>query len=593
MNGIGNRLTGWIARPICREPVFFCTMALLMSLSHVLSAVDGVVLQMSLMEWRNVAIALSVSVFMAWGMAALLSVWQSRTLRVLLYAIGFLLLLTDLFLYYNFGTLLSPWILLLLKETNGSEASEFLGRYLLTAGSMKCYGCLLLIGIAAYLLEKRKVYFSPSAGWTSAIALAFLPVLALGGYLFLQAGRLVTLRTQYDFEAWHGGHGTYAKQSTPINLLHSWLYLRISGQDNEKAIRASQEAALVPASCLEQDTLNVVLVIGESFSKRHTPLYGYYLDTTPRLCALRDSGNLFVFQDVVAPYNMTTFSVKNILSTNSLADGEPWYARPSFPVVFKKAGFHVSIWDNQRPADMNVNVYDYALGSYMYAPQMLPISYCERNSRTYDYDLDLAEACREHRQTQKDKGHDYRHSLYIFHLMGQHSDAALRFPPSRELQVFGPKDIRRDDLDEQARQIIADYDNATRYNDLVVASIADIFRDKPSVMVYLSDHGEEVFDYRPFVGRSHEHNKSREAMSCQYEIPFVLWCSNSYLATHPGQVNAIRQALDKPATADDVAHLLFSLASIQTPYYNGKRDLLSPDYAVGRRILQGYIDYDN
>ena len=44
---------------------------------------------------------------------------------------------------------------------------------------------------------------------------------------------------------------------------------------------------------------------------------------------------------------MTTFSMKNMLSTNRISDNEAWHERPYFPVIFKKAGFNVSMWDNQ------------------------------------------------------------------------------------------------------------------------------------------------------------------------------------------------------------------------------------------------------
>lgn len=593
MRRIAKGLAGWIAKPIWQELPFFCLMVFAMFFSHFLWwASDGIV-EKSVMHWRNLFIALSLSVFMAWGLAAIISLWRSRFFKILLYAIAAWLMLTDLFLFFNFGSLLSPWVLLLMKETNSTESSEFLNRYLLTEGSFISYGCLLLFCLTAFLWEKRWKGRPYGLWLESTVALVAMPFLMLGAYLFFLSMKLLTLQSQYDFEAWHERQGLYAKQSTPTNLLYSALFLRVSGKDNEQAIRVCQEASHQPAVCTEQDTLNVVLVIGESFSKWHSPLYGYYLNTTPRLRALRDSGNLFVFQDVIAPYNLTTFSVKNILSTNSLADSEPWYACPAFPIIFKKAGFHVSVWDNQRPEGTDVSTYDYALGSYLYAPQMLPIAYCEYNTMTFKYDLDLMQACKQRRERQQAKGRRHKLCLYVFHLMGQHSDAAWRFPHTEALQVFKSQDIRRDDLDESARQTVADYDNATHYNDLVVSSIVDMFKGQPSVMLYLSDHGEEVYDYRPFIGRSHEQKKSKDALRCQYGIPFLVWCSDRYMKTHPQQMEAIRGAVDRPATADDVAHTLFSLAGIQTPYYQSRRDVLSSDYVVGQRIVQGYIDYDN
>lgn len=595
---MARKIAGWIAGPIGGELPFFCLMVFALFFSHFLwSITPGGVRGLSLMQWRNVGIAFSAPVFMAWGLCVLLHGCRRaglrRSLKVLLYALASLLMLADLLLLWGFGTLLSPWMLMLLAETNGNEACEFLTQNLLTANSMKAYGLLLLYGLTAFALERRWRGGTLSLPRQSAVAVAVAPFLAVGAYLFLLTARLPLLRTQYDFEAWHERRGFYAKQCTPTNLLYSALYLRVTRQDNALAIRSSQQAFRQPATCAEGDTLCVVLVIGESFSKWHTPLYGYDLATTPRLCALRDSGNLFVFSDAVTPYNLTTFSVKNILSTNSLADGEPWHARPALPVIFKKAGFHVSVWDNQRPGGADVSTYDYALGSYMYAPQMLPIAYDEWNTSTYTYDGDLVEAQRQRLGQQQASGHSHRLSLHIVHLMGQHSDAACRFPHTEGMLAFGPEDIRRTDLSEAERQAVADYDNATRYNDLVVGRIVDTFKEKPAVMLYVSDHGEEVYDYRHFLGRSHEHRKSREALRCQYEIPFLVWCSDRYMEAHPGQVEAIRKAQEKPLSADDLAHTLFSLAAIATPYYQSRHDVLSHDYVPGPRIVGGSTGYDN
>lgn len=58
------------------------------------------------------------------------------------------------------------------------------------------------------------------------------------------------------------------------------------------------------------DSLNVVYVIGESYIKCHSQLYGYYLPTTPNLYQEKKKGNLFVFDNVVSPFNRTTLTMK-------------------------------------------------------------------------------------------------------------------------------------------------------------------------------------------------------------------------------------------------------------------------------------------
>lgn len=93
----------------------------------------------------------------------------------------------------------------------------------------------------------------------------------------------------------------------------------------------------------------VILVIGESFNKYHSELYGYKLHTNPHMAQELRNGNLFVFSDVVTPYNMTSHVMKNLFSVNSLMDNESWGMFPIFPAIFRDAGFKVLFGIIKRP----------------------------------------------------------------------------------------------------------------------------------------------------------------------------------------------------------------------------------------------------
>lgn len=588
-----NKLINFILAPICKEPVFFGVFAFLLFFSHCLSILPENMSEMSIYNVRNILIIFSGSAFISWCFSALVGKFALKKTKCLLYIVAFLLMGVDLFLFFNFGTILSSWILLLVKETNSAESSEFISRSLMTSGTLKCFAILILLSVGTYWMERKIKGFCLKSNWLKIVSVIIvLPILVLGGYLGFWSAKLVTLKSQFDIEEWRAQHGNYALENTITNLFYSMSYLRASGHDNEVAIRTCVNASKQPAYSMKQDSLNVILVIGESYNKYHSPLYGYYLNTTPTLCAQQKSGNLFVFKDAVTPYNMTTFSVKNMVSANRLSDNEAWYSSPYFPIVFKKAGFNVSMWDNQRPSGADVSCFDYALGSYMYAADVVPIAYNEHNTDLYDYDYDMLSAFLQNSKSYKDNKSVHKHSLYIFHLMGQHANASSRFPSSDDLKVFKTSDIQRTDLSESQKQIIVDYDNATHYNDYVLGTIINMFKDSPSLIVYLSDHGEEVYDYRNFAGRSHEYHKKKEAIKYQYDIPFMIWCSDKYMQRHPQQVERIKQAVNKPLSSDNVPQILFNLASLKTPFYKSQNDVLSIDYVVGNRIIQGYLDYD-
>ena len=59
------------------------------------------------------------------------------------------------------------------------------------------------------------------------------------------------------------------------------------------------------------------------------------------------------------------------------------------------------------------------------------------------------------------------HNLVIFHLMGQHVMATKRYTHISQFNVFSYRDIRskQPNLNDEKKQMIAEYDNDTLYND--------------------------------------------------------------------------------------------------------------------------------
>lgn len=174
--------------------------------------------------------------------------------------------------------------------------------------------------------------------------------------------------------------------------------------------------------------------------------------------------------------------------------------------------------------------------------------------------------------------------------MGQHMGAKYRYPLN--YGKFSKSDYKKRKLTEDKKQLVAEYDNATLYNDSIMGELFDMFKKRDAVLVYFSDHGEEVFDYRDVIGRTHEGNKSKDNLKYQYDVPFIIWCSKSYAKKNPDVLNQIQQATGRPFLTDLTSHMLLGLGKISTKYYYPERDLLNSQYILLKRIVQGYIDYD-
>ena len=115
--------------------------------------------------------------------------------------------------------------------------------------------------------------------------------------------------------------------------------------------------------------------------------------------------------------------------------------------------------------------------------------------------------------------------------------------------------------------------------------IINIFRDRCSVLVYMSDHGDDIYDTGDNLGRKID-------MHVSYEIPFVIWCSEKYKKRHADIYDAMLNAVDRPLMSDNICHLLMRLGGVKSVYYHEKRDVLSSHYQCPPRIIAGRWDYD-
>ena len=185
------------------------------------------------------------------------------------------------------------------------------------------------------------------------------------------------------------------------------------------------------------------------------------------------------------------------------------------------------------------------------------------------------------------------HNLVIFHLMGQHNIQHKRYPHIPKFDHFTADSIRKkaNYLNKEKKQMIAEYDNSTLYNDYVIHQIIHLFENKNTILFYLSDHGEEVFDFRNRIGREHGPLFDKK-LFFEYQVPFMVWCSNTFIRKHPDTIDAIKKAEDKPLMSDILFNTLFNVAGIQTDIYRQEDDVLHQSYQSRKRIIEGQLDYD-
>ena len=546
-----------------------------------------------------------------------------RWIRATMYAILYPVSIIDMYCFVRFGSTLTPTMLLLVGETNSSEASEFFTTYLDWGLLLSPIGLILLLMLAHIacnvIAARRKVHpavrhkltgrigriykkLSPSEKAKVSIGAAaggLLGVLSLillyNGYTETINNKLATVRLMSYKNIGDVEHELTQKGKAnlylPIYRLAFSIYAnKLASKQVDKLVAGIKDVKVDSCTFRSQ---HIVFVIGESYNKHQSQLYGYPHKTTPRQIELRRKSNLIPFTDVIAPYNLTSFVFKNIFSLHAVGDKGDWCDAPLFPELFRKAGYRVSFITNQFLPQAKEAVYDFSGGFFLNNPILSKAQFDVRNTQLYKYD---AGVLRDYDQiVMKDREqHPDAPRLTILHLKGQHTNYHDRFPPKRK--HFKETDYKEEwpEMSKRCRMLLADYDNATLYNDSIMSEVVKRFEDEDAIIIYMSDHGEEAFgDGLELFGRNHSAAIDFRLAHEEYEIPFWIWYSKKYAKKHPDIVRQISLAAHRPFMTDNISQVLVYLAGIQTPFYRDDYNVLSDEYnAERKRIIKGTVDYD-
>ena len=328
---------------------------------------------------------------------------------------------------------------------------------------------------------------------------------------------------------------------------------------------------------------NIVLVIGESYNKHHSQLYGYKLPTTPKMLDMYRKGDLVVMKDAVTSWNLTSRVFKSMLSTHDMKCSGNWTDGVLFPAIMRKAGYKVAFLTNQFQKSRSQNGVDFNGSFFLNDAELDTMCFDVRNERGNVLDGELL--------------HEYDHyvpgkyNFTIFHLYGQHTQYSCRYDAKHDF--FTVDSIKRKKLNREQRKVVAEYDNATRYNDSVFSVICQKFRDEDAIVVYLSDHGEEVYDYIKMFGRTPGDVIDAAIAYYEFQIPMVVWFSPKFKERHKDVVKQVKKNCRSPFFSSNVSQMIMGLAGVESSWYNPKRDIFSDKYLPSKRYLKGVYSYDS
>lgn len=320
------------------------------------------------------------------------------------------------------------------------------------------------------------------------------------------------------------------------------------------------------ATTSADSTTLVVLMIGETSRYGNWQLNGYERPSSPLTYTRRQQ--FCTFDSVFTVANLTTVSVPMMLSPATPLSIRDYYRTTSVVDAFHEAGYRTG-WVADQSFNNHFLLNISARCDYLY--------YHEHEQFLF-HDEDMLPAISAFLNSST--GRD----LLIVHSLGCHFKYSTRYP--KEFAYFRPdlNDVSWQELGSNVdlwgrtvesgeehsaiasvmRTILTNsYDNAIRYTDFFLdATIAEVEKtDRPVVLIYLGDHGENLLDTR-----EHKILHGQESNSpYEFHIPLFVWTSEAYRQLHPDKLSALAANSHKRASTMNIFSTLLDLGDVELP----------------------------
>jgi len=494
---------------------------------------------------------------LGWFLLLLAVVWVSRKPFVLA-ILGTIFMISgslDLLYASTFGGVFTSASFEAMALTDTAEAIDFLKTYT-RFGNMSLLFIYLITSI--YFIYNQRILKPDDRLYKTAITLGSL-MLMVFIYRFGIMGKVYS-----TFPGFMGSVKGYVKGAKTIARL----------VDDRKKLVADSNLALK----LEQDdkAQTYIFIIGESLSRNHMSLYGYYRRTTPGLDSYRNE--LTIFDNVVSSHTQTQPSLRLALTQANTNNKIDVYDALSIVDLANLAGFKTWWISNQHPLRSTVSsIANLADNVHFISNDYHGVM----NSRYDGYMLPYIKEAIADKSSKK--------AIFI-HLMGSHLQYDNRYPS--DYAVFKDNKISAFTNNPSPRQInyINSYDNSVHYTDWLVSEIITSLKHSKvgslSGLIFFSDHGEEVFDSMDFVG--HRPDSISHSM---VEIPFIIWTSSSYKKERAALMASMNKNLSRPYMLDNAYITMANFMGIKSKQLKTQLSLFSTDLKDPVRVVYNK-DYD-
>ena len=363
----------------------------------------------------------------------------------------------------------------------------------------------------------------------------------------------------------------------PINGVYN---LGLSVDRTTKSFNYEKNAANFKynSKCVHPDTLPevYVLVVGETLRADNLSLYGYERNTTPLLGAMRN--DLAVYRDAITMSNTTHKSVPLILtSVGSQTSFDGIYNQKGIISAFKEAGYSTAFYSCQ---SRNHSIIDF-LGQ-----EADDVIYMKDGLSMMAQLPDTALIAKVKQKLNSYKGDKL---FIVLHCYGSHFNYSDRYARPGG-SYFKPDDIPSASKKYRDKMMNA-YDNSVRHADMLLAGVIGALKEKhiSAGLVYVSDHGEDIFD----DSRLRFLHSSPIPTYYQLRVPFIVWTSPEYRAQFPEKWQALLENRDLPISTNRITfHTVLDLGGISTKYFKPTEAVSNANFKTSqRRYVNDHNEY--
>lgn len=466
-----------------------------------------------------------------------------------------LLLLLFLHFLYYYRSLPDSAIFEILLATNHNEVIEYLQANVLNS---RLYGsiCAVIFVLSAYSLLILKLEYKRSAILFASAWLTFAS-------FFTVVNLVKDIIKQ--------------KTTTRDRLLHqccsvvSTVFLtRDAINDMQELKQMKQKGNTHPKLLKNNSTIPyVVYILGESTTRNHMGIYGYHLQTTPYLSSLEKTGDLVKFTDVISPNGHTIKVLEKLFTFYRQGAKGKWYEYTDLFSILNQAGYYTTWLSNQESSGI------YGNNGRFYADRCKSNFFvCIRDTKsdfTEPYDEHLLPLLDQTLRQTKPK------RFIVLHLIGTHMAYENRYP--KTFKAFSTNVEQGENY--KIKETKATYDTAVRYNDSIVNAIINRFKDKNALIIYTSDHGEDVME----INKKIAGHGDIDINNHKVEIPMLVYMSKTFQKNYPYITNRIRLSAHHPFMTDDMIHSILDLMEIQTKEYRPSLSIFNKQFNYKRKRI--------